>query len=83
MIEYRSIQRAEPNKIDQDALLLFSQVSKIGGSFIADDARVLDIIPNGKNSGKVTGVLSEMPLVPAFQRMSIERFLDMYFKKIK
>jgi hypothetical protein len=85
LIDYRSIRKVDLEKManqeKENALTQFRLMSKIGGNFIIDDKRVLNVLKNQEDK-KITGILIEVPAIPALQRISLERFIDVYSKAI-
>lgn len=86
LIEYRAIRKVDLDKMAKqdkgDVLTPFRQMSRIGGTFIIDNIRVLDVVRNENDDKKMTGILLGVPVAAALQRISIERFVDMYSKAI-
>ncbi len=89
LIEFRTLQKSElnnpQNQYEREGLALFRQFTSSGapgGSFIVDDIRVLDIIRNEHDRNRITGILSKVPIIPAFQRLNSERFLDTFYRQI-
>lgn len=86
LIEYRVIKLSDLKKMAMqqggEAFEPFRQMSRIGGSYIIDNIRVLDIVRNEQNLQKITGILSEVPAIPALQRIAIEGFINKYTKPL-
>jgi sugar-specific transcriptional regulator TrmB len=84
-IHYQEIQKPVLDKTvkqdNGDALTQLRQMSRIGGSFIIDDMRALNVLKN-QDDKKITGILIEVPAIPALQRISLGKFVDMYTKAI-
>ena len=81
LIEYRAIKKEDLNKMAKqsgdDVLTPLRQMSRIGASYIIDDARALNVLKN-EDDNKTTGIFISVPIMPALQRISLERFVDTY-----
>ena len=66
-------------KQSDDVLTPLRQMSRIGASYIIDDARALNVLKN-EDDNKTTGIFISVPIMPALQRISLERFVDTYTK---
>ena len=86
LIEYRAIKKLDLNNtVEQsngDVLTPLRQMSRIGGCYIIDDACALNILKNGNDKNENTGIFISVPVMPALQRISLERFVDMYTRAI-
>jgi sugar-specific transcriptional regulator TrmB len=85
LIEYRTIQKTDLDKkakhADGDVLTPLRQMSRIGGSYIIDDACALNVLKNDDND-KSTGILISVPVMPALQRISLEGFVENYTQRM-
>ena len=53
-----------------------------GGMFIIDEFTAFDIVDDGKDPKKVTGIVFRAPGIPRIQKATVERIIGLYTRKI-
>jgi sugar-specific transcriptional regulator TrmB len=86
VIEYRTIKNFQTlaTKMlphDEKILAGFRGTSGLGGMVIIDEEIAFDILDDGKDPKKVSGILFKAPGIPRIQKATAERILLLYTRK--
>ena len=86
VIEYRTIKAPQTLEskmlpLDEKILVGFRGTSGLGGMVIIDEEIAFDILDDGKDPKRVSGILFKAPGIPRIQKATAERILQLYTRK--
>jgi HTH-type transcriptional regulator, sugar sensing transcriptional regulator len=85
VIEFRTVKRSRSLNIqplDEKLISAFASMSGYGAMVIVDDSLAFDIVDDGADPSKATGILLKASGVPRVQKATVERILALYTRKI-
>jgi len=86
-IEYRTVKNLSTlsekmQPYDEKILGGFRNTPTSGGIMIIDESIAFDIVDDGKDSRKVSGIIFRTPGVPRIQKATAERIISLYTRKL-
>lgn len=87
VIEFRTV-KASPklmlkiDPFDQKLIDSYRSISGYGAMVIIDESTAFDIVDDGKDSRKVTGIVFRAPGIPRIQKATVERIIGLYTRKL-
>jgi len=87
VIEFRTVKSSPTLKVriqphDESLINGFVSMSGAGSMVIVDETLAFDIIDDGRDPKKVTGILMKVPGIPRIQKATVERMLALYTRKL-
>ncbi|MDA4131022.1 MAG: hypothetical protein OK457_09650 [Thaumarchaeota archaeon] len=87
VIEFRSVKISSKimqniDMYDQKLIEGYRSISGYGGMIIIDESTAFDIVDDGKDPTKVSGIVFRAPGIPRVQKATVERIVGLYTKKI-
>jgi sugar-specific transcriptional regulator TrmB len=87
VIEFRTVKSSPTLKVriqplDDPIIETFATMSGAGVMVIVDETLAFDVIDEGSDPRKVTGILMKVPGIPRIQKASVERILALYTRKL-
>jgi sugar-specific transcriptional regulator TrmB len=83
VIEYRTV-KAFPKMqpLDEKLIGSFTVMPAAGGMVVIDEILAFDIVDDGLDPKKASGIVMKSPGVPTIQKATVERILALYTRKI-
>ncbi len=87
VIEFRTVKSSPTLKmrvqpLDEPVIETFATMQGAGVMVIVDETLAFDVIDDGSDPRKVSGILMKVPGVPRIQKASVERILALYTRKL-
>ena len=88
IVEFRTVKAASPKLLqkidvfDQKLIESFRSITGYGAMVIIDESTAFDIVDNGKDPKKVTGIMLRAPGIPRVQKATVERIIGLYTRKL-
>jgi len=87
VIEFRTVKSSPTLKVriqpyDEELIQGFAGMPGSGSMVIVDEVMAFDIIDQGDDPKKVSGVLMKVPGIPRIQKATVERILALYTRKV-
>jgi sugar-specific transcriptional regulator TrmB len=87
VIEFRTVKSSPTLKVriqphDDQIIEGFVNMSGAGSMVIVDEMMAFDIIDDGSDPKKVSGILMKVPGIPRIQKATVERILALYTRRL-
>jgi sugar-specific transcriptional regulator TrmB len=87
VIEFRTVKasptlRLKLQPYDEKIVATFAGMSGVGAMVIIDEAVAFDIVDDGTDPKKVSGILLRAPGIPSIQKSTAERIVGLYTRKL-
>ncbi len=87
VIEFRAVKASQTLKVkiqpyDEKIVGGFAGMSGFGGMVIIDESVAFDIVDDGGDSKRATGIIFKAPGIPRIQKATAERVLALYTRKL-
>jgi sugar-specific transcriptional regulator TrmB len=87
VIEFRTVKSSPTLKVriqpfDDPIIETFATMPGSGMMLIIDETLAFDVIDDGTDPSKVSGILMKVPGIPRIQKASVERILALYTRKL-
>jgi sugar-specific transcriptional regulator TrmB len=87
VIEFRTAKASQTLKVkiqpyDEEIVGAFAGMSGFGGMVIIDESVAFDIVDDGRDPKRATGIIFKAPGIPRIQKATAERVLALYTRKL-
>lgn len=87
VIEFRTVKASQTLQVkiqphDEKIVGGFAGMSGVGGMVIIDESVAFDIVDEGSDPRKATGIVFRAPGIPRIQKATVERILALYTRKL-
>jgi sugar-specific transcriptional regulator TrmB len=87
VIEFRTVKASQTIRVrlqpfDEKLVSGFAGMSGVGAMVIIDESVAFDIVDDGTDPKKATGILFKAPGIPGIQKATAERILALYTRKL-
>jgi sugar-specific transcriptional regulator TrmB len=87
VIEFRTVKASPTLRIklqpyDEKIVGTFAGMAGLGGMVIIDESTAFDIVDDGTDPKKVSGILLRAPGIPSIQKSTVERIVGLYTRKL-
>jgi hypothetical protein len=87
VIEFRTVKASQTLKVriqpcDEAIVGAFAGMSGFGGMVRIDESVAFDIVDDGRDPKRATGIIFKAPGIPRIQKATAERVLALYTRKL-